>query len=110
MVARRGYRLAPSEDVPPIFGTVASPRPLPRRVGNFVVRDVVVAKAAEAMVESQVLTLTGLGGVGKSSLALTLGRDDFSRHFDAATARDGNWHLVNRGEGRKIDKGHPRRA
>ncbi|MBB5459895.1 winged helix-turn-helix domain-containing protein [Paraburkholderia sp. Cpub6] len=69
-VARRGYRLAPSQHVPPKFRTAASPRPLPRRVGNFVGRDVVVAKAAEAMVESQVLTLTGTGGVGKSSLAL----------------------------------------
>ncbi|MGF6543395.1 ATP-binding protein [Paraburkholderia youngii] len=71
-VARRGYRLAPSREVQPKLRTAASPRPLPRRVGNLVGRDVVVAKAAEALVDSQVLTLTGTGGVGKSSLALEL--------------------------------------
>lgn len=71
-VARRGYRLAPSQDVQPKPPTAASPRPLPRRVGHLVGRDVVVARAAAALAASQVLTLTGTGGVGKSSLAVEL--------------------------------------
>ncbi|MCC8402447.1 winged helix-turn-helix domain-containing protein [Paraburkholderia sp. MMS20-SJTN17] len=71
-VARRGYRLAPSQDVQPKLGTAASTRPLPRRVGNLIGREVVVAKAAEVLADSQVLTLTGIAGVGKSSLALEL--------------------------------------
>ncbi|MFA8393749.1 winged helix-turn-helix domain-containing protein [Burkholderia ubonensis] len=69
-VARRGYRLAPSREAEAGETSAAGPVPIPRRNALFVGRETLVADVFAALKRGPVVTLTGHGGVGKSSLAL----------------------------------------
>jgi predicted ATPase/DNA-binding SARP family transcriptional activator len=55
---------------------------LPRRVTTFVGRDEELARVAAAMVAAPLVTLTGMGGVGKSRLALEVAEQDRGRFPD----------------------------
>jgi non-specific serine/threonine protein kinase len=67
----RGYRftLAPDDEAPacPVPGLRHN---LPAQLNNFVGRETEMAHLAEALVNARLVTLTGLGGTGKSRLAL----------------------------------------
>lgn len=65
------------ESAPPAFETAVSPRGAPRphsgpsrRVTTFVGREKDVAKVSAALRDGPLVTLTGVGGVGKTRLAL----------------------------------------
>jgi predicted ATPase len=70
------------------FGALRSldafPGNLPRRVTSFVGRDREVAAVMEALAEAPVVTLTGVGGVGKTRLALQAAADALPHYRDGA--------------------------
>ena len=56
---------------PPVTSTTSRPRAgVPRRVTSFVAREDDITRVAGALAESPLVTLTGVGGVGKTRLAL----------------------------------------
>jgi predicted ATPase/class 3 adenylate cyclase len=57
---------------------------LPRQVTSFVGREQEVAAVVEALAEAPVVTLTGVGGVGKTRLALQAAADALPRYRDGA--------------------------
>lgn len=63
---------------PELRGAVAAPaRPrstLPARLASFIGREAAMAEVAEAFATSRLVTLTGAGGAGKTSLAIEVGR------------------------------------
>ena len=72
--------------------TAVPPRPdrpsvvsFPRRPTSFIGRELELARVAAALHEGPLLTLTGVGGVGKTRLALEVGRGEGARF------RDGVW-------------------
>jgi predicted ATPase len=62
----------------------AFPGNLPLQVSSFVGRDKELARTAEALAESRVVTLTGVGGVGKTRLALQVAAEVLPRFSDGA--------------------------
>jgi predicted ATPase/class 3 adenylate cyclase len=62
----------------------AFPGNLPRQVTSFVGRDQEVAAVVEAMAAAPVVTLTGVGGVGKTRLALQAAAEALPRYRDGA--------------------------
>ena len=72
----------------------AAPRPrvdpdapaahLPRRATSFIGRDEYLSRAAAALREGPLVTLTGVGGVGKTRLALETAGQDKGRFADGA--------------------------
>lgn len=65
---------------PPLRSMSAMPGNLPRQMTTFVGREAQLASLAQLVSESSLLTLTGVGGVGKTRLALQVaadGLDDF---------------------------------
>jgi predicted ATPase/DNA-binding SARP family transcriptional activator len=62
-----------------------SPGNLPLQSSSFVGREVELVRVTEAVERSRVVTLTGVGGVGKTRLALQVARDVSPRF------RDGVW-------------------
>jgi predicted ATPase/DNA-binding winged helix-turn-helix (wHTH) protein len=72
-VSGRGYQLAQPQitSTPDQPRSVATLRPsLPARRAALIGRDAATAQLREALARAQVLTLTGTGGVGKTSLAI----------------------------------------
>jgi predicted ATPase/class 3 adenylate cyclase len=62
----------------------AFPGNLPLQVTSFVGRITELAAIQEALAQSRLVTLTGVGGVGKSRLALQVAADLLPRHRDGA--------------------------
>jgi predicted ATPase/class 3 adenylate cyclase len=59
-----------AEDFPPIRSLEAVPSNLPVQLTSFVGRDAEVQAVAELVREHRIVTITGVGGVGKTRLAL----------------------------------------
>ena len=70
---------------PPLRSLDSLPGNLPRQVTTFVGREAEIASVAELVRSSPVVTLTGVGGVGKTRLALQVAAEVVP-HF-----RDGAW-------------------
>src|SRR5215217_42125 len=62
-------------DVMPAVVELGPSGTLPRRLGTFVGREVERVEVAARLRETRLLTLTGVGGCGKTSLALELARE-----------------------------------
>jgi predicted ATPase/class 3 adenylate cyclase len=74
----------PSE-FPPLASLDAFPGNLPLQVTSFIGRERELARVADALHEARVVTLTGVGGVGKTRLALQVAAEVLP------TFRDGAW-------------------
>jgi predicted ATPase/class 3 adenylate cyclase len=55
---------------PPLLSMDAFPGNLPLQVSSFIGRDIELARVAKVLGEARVVSLTGVGGVGKTRLAL----------------------------------------
>ena len=73
------------EDFPPLRSLDSFPGNLPAQVSSFIGREAEVARVAAALGESRVVTITGVGGVGKTRLALQVAADVLPRY------REGVW-------------------
>lgn len=72
------------EEFPPLRSLDAFPGNLPVQVSSFIGRKSEVAKVISALDESRVVTITGVGGVGKTRLALQVAADVLPRYRDGA--------------------------
>jgi predicted ATPase/class 3 adenylate cyclase len=68
----------------PLRSLDAFPGNLPRQVTSFVGREQEVAAVVEALAAAAVVTLTGVGGVGKTRLALQAAAEALPRYRDGA--------------------------
>ena len=71
----------PSE-FPPLRSAEAAPGNLPVRLTSFIGRDVELAELEELLAQNRLLTLTGPGGTGKTSIAVELARRTRERFPD----------------------------
>jgi predicted ATPase len=69
---------------PPLLSMDAFPGNLPLQVSSFIGREVELARVAKALGESRVVTLTGVGGVGKTRLALRAAAEELPRYREGA--------------------------
>jgi len=69
---------------PPLRSLEALPTNLPAQGDAFVGRDAQLAEVAAALVASRVVTLTGVGGVGKTRLAVQAAADVLPAYRDGA--------------------------
>jgi predicted ATPase len=69
---------------PPLRSLDAFPGNLPLQVSSFIGRDAELARADQALDEARVVTLTGVGGVGKTRLALQVAALVLPRFRDGA--------------------------
>ena len=74
-----------ARDFPPLRSLDTLPGNLPRQLTSFVGREAEIAAVAELVRASSLVTLTGVGGVGKTRLALQVAAEVLP-HF-----RDGAW-------------------
>jgi predicted ATPase/class 3 adenylate cyclase len=72
------------EDFPPLRTLDAFPGNLPVQVSSFIGREAAVSKVAAALGDSRVVTITGVGGVGKTRLALQVAADLLPRYREGA--------------------------
>ena len=72
------------EDFAPLRSLDAFPGNLPAQVTSFIGRRADVAAVTAALSESRVVTITGVGGVGKTRLALQVAADVLPRYRDGA--------------------------
>jgi predicted ATPase/class 3 adenylate cyclase len=72
------------EEFPPLRSLDAFPGNLPVQVSSFIGRKAEVARVISAVGESRVVTITGVGGVGKTRLALQVAADLLPRYRDGA--------------------------
>jgi predicted ATPase/class 3 adenylate cyclase len=70
------------ESFPPLRSVNAFPGNLPVQLTSFVGRDDDVAGVAKALTESRLVTLTGVGGVGKTRLAIQIAAELVPRFVD----------------------------
>jgi predicted ATPase/class 3 adenylate cyclase len=69
---------------PPLLSMDAFPGNLPLQVSSFIGREVELARVAKALGEARVVTLTGVGGVGKTRLALRTAAEELPRFREGA--------------------------
>jgi predicted ATPase/class 3 adenylate cyclase len=69
---------------PPLRSLDAFPGNLPLQVSSFIGRHAELARADKALEEARVVTLTGVGGVGKTRLALQVAAQALQRFRDGA--------------------------
>jgi class 3 adenylate cyclase len=74
-----------NEEFPPLRTLDSFPGNLPARVSSFIGRQAEVVGVAAALGESRVVTITGVGGVGKTRMALQVAADMLPRY------REGTW-------------------
>ena len=72
------------QDFPPLRSLESFPGNLPGQVSSFVGRTTEVARVTAAINESRVVTITGVGGVGKTRLAVQVAADLLPRYRDGA--------------------------
>ena len=70
---------------PPLRSLEATPNNLPRQLNSFVGRERESAEAKDRLAASRLVTLLGMGGIGKSRLSIQLGADLLDDY------RDGVW-------------------
>jgi len=71
-------------EFPPLRSLDAMPGNLPRQVTSFVGREAELASVAELVRDAPMVTLTGVGGVGKTRLALQVAAEVAGRFPDGA--------------------------
>ncbi len=71
-----------TRDFPPLRSLDAFPGNLPLQLTSFVGRDDDIAGVATALTEARLVTLTGVGGVGKTRLALQVAAEVLPRYPD----------------------------
>lgn len=69
-------------EFPPLRGLAQTPHNLPQSLNRFVGRDAALGHLAELLASYRLLTLWGPGGIGKTRLALQLGRQLLGRFGD----------------------------
>jgi predicted ATPase/DNA-binding winged helix-turn-helix (wHTH) protein len=82
-VAGRGYRLA----LPLEAHTTGLPRlrhNLPAERSSFIGRDLQIAAVRQGLADGRLVTLTGIGGVGKTRLAIKVAEQELARFRDGA--------------------------
>lgn len=79
-LARDGDR----EEFPPLRTLDSFPGNLPAQVRSFIGRQADVARVAKALDASRVVTVTGVGGVGKTRLALQVAADALPKYREGA--------------------------
>ncbi len=79
------FRDGDREEFPPLRTLDSFPGNLPAQVSSFIGRKTDVARVAKALDTSRVVTVTGVGGVGKTRLALQVAADVLPHY------RDGVW-------------------
>ncbi|OBG83692.1 hypothetical protein A5698_06340 [Mycobacterium sp. E136] len=72
------------EQFPPLRSLDAFPGYLPVQVSSFIGRTAEAAKVAAALETSGIVTITGVGGVGKTRLALQVAADVLPRYREGA--------------------------
>jgi predicted ATPase/class 3 adenylate cyclase len=78
------HQAALPSEFPPLRSLDAFPGNLPLQGSSFVGRDREVERIASALTQSRVVTLTGVGGVGKTRLALQVAAEVLPRFKDGA--------------------------
>jgi len=73
-----------AHDFPPLRSLDAFPGNLPSRPTSFVGRDAELTKVATALERSPIVTITGVGGVGKTRLALQVAAEIVPHYPDGA--------------------------
>ena len=73
------------EEFPPLRTLDSFPGNLPAQVSSFIGREAEVSRVTKALGTSRVVTVTGVGGVGKTRLALQVAADVLPHY------RDGSW-------------------
>jgi predicted ATPase/class 3 adenylate cyclase len=73
-----------TKDFPPLRSLDAFPGNLPLQVSSFIGRGREVARVTNALDEARVVTLTGVGGVGKTRLALQVAAEVLPRFREGA--------------------------
>jgi predicted ATPase len=63
------------QEFPPLRSLEATPNNLPQQTTSFVGREREVAQAKERLGQTRLLTLLGMGGLGKTRLAMQIGAD-----------------------------------
>ena len=71
-------------EFPPLRTLDSFPGNLPAQVSSFIGRETDVARVSKALDTSRVVTVTGVGGVGKTRLALQVAADVLPRYRDGA--------------------------
>jgi hypothetical protein len=69
---------------PPLLSMDAFPGNLPPQVSSFIGRETELARVAKALSEARVVTLTGVGGVGKTRLAFRAAADALPQFREGA--------------------------
>jgi predicted ATPase/class 3 adenylate cyclase len=73
-----------ARDFPPLLSVDALPGNLPRQMTTFIGREAEISSLSELVLQSSLVTLTGVGGVGKTRLALEIATEVIGEFPDGA--------------------------